>query len=626
MCGILGAFNVNANLLDSLLNATNCLEHRGPDHSGHWYSENDSVFLGHRRLSILDLSAAGNQPMRSNSGRYIIVFNGEIYNHLELRAEMGSASWRGHSDTETILRGFESWGITETLRKADGMFAIGIWDSVEKNLYLTRDRIGEKPLYYGWINDKFIFSSELKSFSEIPEFNNEICKKALAFYLKHGYIPSPYSIYEKIYKVKPGHLHTLNSGTETKDQLPSQTYWSIEEKLSINNHNSEKLSEDGYIKRLDELIRASVNRQLLSDVAVGAFLSGGIDSSLIVSVMQSITSRPVNTFTIGFEDSSYNEAHHAREVANYLGTSHTELYLDEKTTLDTIPKIAEMYDEPFADPSAIPTYLVSKLAKQNVTVALSGDAGDELFGGYTRYQKALKKWKMLNNIPGSLRQLISKSDLLSVIYGDRYTSLSKAIESTNLIEYYHAMTSKTDEHIFTCQNTESYGYNNKVDLDITNIDDLTLLTYIDMLFYLPDDILVKVDRAAMANSLETRVPLLSKDILDFALTLPVGVKLRGNSGKWILKQVLSKYLPNEMFTRPKQGFGVPIKDWLKGPLKEWCNDLLSEDLIKSHGLLDYTAIKKLKEEHFSGKYNREGQLWTILMFQNWYTRKFYRNT
>ncbi|PWS28191.1 asparagine synthase (glutamine-hydrolyzing) [Pedobacter yonginense] len=643
MCGIAGFLTRDRTQKDNaereLRNMGDAIKHRGPDDYGVWSDEDRGIGFSHRRLSILDLSIHGHQPMMSDSNRYVLIFNGEIYNHLELRTALERESiiqWKGHSDTETILKSVELIGIDETIKSLTGMFAIAIWDKEEELLYLVRDRMGEKPLFYGWQGNTFVFGSELKALRSHKSFKNEIDRNALASYFKYSYVPAPQSIYLGISKLVPGSILKVS----IKNQTPEITkYWDLKEIIALSQLEREQANDPiKLIEDLDSLLTDSIKKQMLSDVPLGAFLSGGIDSSTIVGIMQSQSSRPVKTFTIGFDEERYNEAEHAKAIANHLSTEHTELYVRADDALNVIPLLHEIYDEPFADSSQIPTYLVTKLAKQNVTVSLSGDAGDELFSGYNRYIMANSTWSKLDKLPLSLRKTLAKSinfispEAWNSIYkgvrnvvpkqyrmenfGDKIHKSSTVISSKNQEELYNRLiTQWPDNDCIVIGGLAQNEYKlNQFDND-SNIENMMAL---DLLTYLPDDILVKVDRAAMSNSLETRVPFLDHRVIEFAWKVPLAYKLREGKGKWLLRQVLYKYVPKELIERPKMGFGVPIDAWLRGPLRAWSEDLLNENQMIKDGFLNPKPIRLKWQEHLSGKRNWQHHLWTVLMFQAWY--------
>jgi len=645
MCGLtgfLGFENSNhVNFLETLKNMTSELIHRGPDDSGHWLDLESQIALGHQRLSILDLSSAGKQPMVSNSGDLVLVYNGEIYNHLSLRQKLNSQRkapvWKGHSDTETLLACFESWGIEETVKQSNGMFAFALWSKKTRSLTLGRDRFGEKPLYYGWQGEgksrSFLFGSELKSFKKHPSFVGKISKNSLALFSRLSCIPSPYTIYENINKLQPGKLLTIS----LNNPIPKiSSYWSLVEVAREGLKNPFHGSEKDAIKELDLLLKNSVEEQMLSDVPLGAFLSGGVDSSTIVALMQHLSPSKIKTFTIGFDEIGYNEALHAKEVASFLGTEHTELYVSSKKARDVIPKLPEIYDEPFSDPSQIPTFLVSQLAKKDVSVSLSGDGGDEIFGGYNRYIFTKNIWEKLSILPDPLRILLSRiisnippSLVNSTIaslglsnklpnFGNKLGKISKGLEKDNVDDLYFSLVSNWQEpQDLVRESVEPPMHINSKDFLSDDFNSVSSMMIKDSLTYLPDDILTKVDRASMSVSLESRVPFLNHNIFDFTSKLPLNFKLRGKETKWILRQVLYNYIPRELIERPKVGFAVPIDKWLRGDLREWAEDLFDEQKIKEDGFFNSKIISDKWNQHLSGKKNWDQQLWGVLMFQSW---------
>lgn len=622
MCGLAGYLSFN-NKNDSsdaqlvLQNMGRGIQRRGPDSSGTW-SDCYAGFV-HTRLAIVDLSDAGQQPMHSQCGRYVIAFNGEIYNHLELRqllANNSEISWRGHSDTETLLACFSEWGIDKTLQSCVGMFAIALWDKKENRLTLARDRVGEKPLYWGWQNDVLLFGSELKALKAHPSFNAEISRDALCLLLRHNYIPAPHTIYQGIHKLQPGHYLSVElSGNERKETL--HQYWSYEKVVQEGLANPFSGSPDQAVKHLESLIAQSINGQLISDVPLGAFLSGGIDSSLIVSIMQSLSSTPVKTFSIGFDDKKYDEAIFASEVASHLGTEHTEMYVSDKDILDVIPLLPEVYCEPFADSSQLPTYLVSKMARQHVTVALSGDAGDELFGGYTPYRFTPKYWNYARNIPLPIRKLASRYiDMLPV--NPKVKKLIECMAAQNPQLFYRNIISHwlNPEEVVKGSNEPSTAFNHSTSFP-DNGGYVDWMMSVDAQLYMADDILVKVDRAAMYNSLETRVPLLDHRVIEFAWQLPTTLKIRDGVGKWPLREILYKRVPKSMIERPKKGFSVPLASWLRGPLRDWAEHLISYHRLEDEGYFNAAAVRSCWSQHIQGKADYSRKLWSILMFQSW---------
>ena len=534
----------------------------------------------------------------------------------QLLANNSEISWRGHSDTETLLACFSEWGIDKTLQSCVGMFAIALWDKKENRLTLARDRVGEKPLYWGWQNDVLLFGSELKALKAHPSFNAEISRDALCLLLRHNYIPAPHTIYQGIHKLQPGHYLSVElSGNERKETL--HQYWSYEKVVQEGLANPFSDSPDQAVKHLESLIAQSINGQLISDVPLGAFLSGGIDSSLIVSIMQSLSSTPVKTFSIGFDDKKYDEAIFASEVASHLGTEHTEMYVSDKDILDVIPLLPEVYCEPFADSSQLPTYLVSKMARQHVTVALSGDAGDELFGGYTPYRFTPKYWNYARNIPLPIRKLASRYiDMLPV--NPKVKKLIECMAAQNPQLFYRNIISHwlNPEEVVKGSNEPSTAFNHSTSFP-DNGGYVDWMMSVDAQVYMADDILVKVDRAAMYNSLETRVPLLDHRVIEFAWQLPTTLKIRDGVGKWPLREILYKRVPKSMIERPKKGFSVPLASWLRGPLRDWAEHLISYHRLEDEGYFNAAAVRSCWSQHIQGKADYSRKLWSILMFQSW---------
>jgi asparagine synthase (glutamine-hydrolysing) len=641
MCGIAGYWDAKRTLehpLEVLHRMGATLVHRGPDDSGNFHDAGTGIGLAFRRLSILDLSAEGHQPMLSASGRYVIVFNGEIYNFEEIRTEVGSHDWRGHSDTEVMLEAFERWGVESAVQRFVGMFAFALWDRQERRLHLVRDRLGIKPLYYGLAGSAFVFASELKAIWQHPDFNAEIDRDALVLYMRHSYVPSPHCIYKGLHKLQPGCILTLDSEPATPQV---QRYWSAQQVARTGQLSPLQVSDAEAIEELHQLLLRTVKLRMIADVPLGAFLSGGVDSSTVVALMQAQSQRPVKTFTIGFHEEGYNEAKDAKRVAEHLRTDHTELYLNSKDALDVIPLLPAMYDEPFSDCSQIPTYLVSKLARRCVTVSLSGDGGDELFGGYNRYALTRKIWNSIKRFPlplrkaaasslravspgridaafRSLRPLIPKRFALSTP-GDKTHKLAALLPIKNpQALYYRALSHWRNPGEIVLDSNEPGTLRDSIDELSASFDIEEFMMLTDLLAYLPDDILTKVDRASMAVSLEARVPLLDHRVVEFAWRLPRKLKIRDGVGKWILRQILNKYVPQQLIERPKMGFGVPVDCWLRDPLRDWAEDLLSEKNLASHGFLNVVPIRKKWREHLSGDRNWQYLLWDVLVFQDWF--------
>lgn len=640
MCGFAGILGCDART-EVALSMAAAIINRGPDDGGVWADVEASIALAHRRLSVVDLSPAGHQPMASASDRYVIVFNGEIYNHLDMRAELGksgaSFQWRGHSDTETLLAGIDVWGFEATLKRSIGMFAIALWDKQTRVLTLARDRMGEKPLYFGWQGSgehrSFLFGSELKALKRHPAFAASIDRDALCLLMRHNYIPAPYSVYQGISKLEPGCLLTVSlEQTETK----IWKYWDTLAIASAGTKDQFTGSANEAVDALERLAKDAVRQQMMADVPLGAFLSGGIDSSTVVALMQTQSARPVKTFTIGFNEEGYNEAQHAKVVARHLGTEHTELYVTSQQAMDVIPRLPSLYCEPFADSSQIPTFLVSQLARQHVTVSLSGDAGDELFCGYNRYQMTNDLWRKISRVPSPLRVLAAKgvttiapkkwdriarfipgaSRYASV--GDKLHKGAGVLASRTVDELYLGMVSHlSDPSTWVIGGKEPLTRLTGEHAALNGLDPVERMMALDAVSYLPDDILVKVDRAAMGVSLESRVPFLDHRVVEFAWSLPLEYKLRDGQTKWPLRQVLYRYVPRELIDRPKMGFGIPLHDWLCGPLREWAEELLGEERLRREGFFHPEPIRQKWMEHLSGQRNWAALLWNVLMFQAW---------
>lgn len=620
------------------------VEHRGPDAECIWLNEFEGIALGHRRLAIVDLSSSGLQPMHSASGRWVLAFNGEIYNHHQLRAELNrsaySTKWRGHSDTETLLAGFEAWGISATIKKCVGMFAMAVWCRQTQSLSLVRDRLGEKPLYYGWqgqgSKSVFLFGSELKALRAHPSFTAEIDHQALSSFMQNMVVAGTLSIYKGILKVPPGTILTLSRQNPT---LVESRYWSVEQVAAEGVANRFVGSAFQAVDALEALLKDAVAQQMMADVPLGAFLSGGVDSSTIVALMQAQSARPVKTFSIGFNEQDYNEAEYAKAVGSHLGTDHTELYVTAQQAMDVIPRLPRLYDEPFADSSQIPTFLVSQMTGQHVKVALSGDAGDELFSGYNRYELTASLWSKLASVPKPFRQMAAwgltriAPDTLNrwasntplakrwANLGDKLHKGAGVMGAASVSKLYQGMVALGWPQPSSLVRGLGSDANALQMPDLPGLSDVERMMVFDLINYLPDDILTKVDRAAMGVSLETRVPFLDHRVVEFAWRLPMNYKLRPENGrfvsKWALRQVLYRHVPQVLIERPKVGFGVPLEHWLRGPLRDWAEDLLSETRIKRDGFLNPSPVRQRWHEHLSGKRNWQHSVWCVLMFQAW---------
>lgn len=617
------------------------LRHRGPDDEGVWVDASAGIALGHRRLAILDLSPHGHQPMRSNDGRYVLAFNGEIYNHRQLRAELPpDTPWRGRSDTEVLLVGLATWGVARTLARLNGMFAFALWDRRDRTLVLARDRLGEKPLYYGWVAGQLLFGSELKALRAHPDWSEDLDRDTLALFLRHNYVPAPHSIYRGIRKLRPGTFLTLSAD---RPEPAAATFWSAAEAAERGLREPFEGSRDEALATLEGLLRDAVGLRMEADVGLGAFLSGGIDSSLVVALMQAQASRPVRTFSIGFHETSYDEAPYARAIARHLGTAHTEHYVAPAEALAVIPQLPQLWDEPFADSSQIPTHLVAALARRHVTVCLSGDGGDELFAGYNRYLWAARTWRAIRWVPMPVRRAAGRT--IQAIDPDAWNRLLRplaghlpgllAIHNPGDRLHKAAETLLADSPAGLYQQFISH-WKRPAELVIGAREPATALTdpgqwpavggftqlmmYLDSTGYLPDDILVKVDRASMAIGLEARVPLLDHRLYEFAWRLPLGWKLAGATGKLPLREILGRHVPARLFERPKMGFGVPIEHWLRGPLRDWAEALLDETRLRQAGHLRPEPIRRRWDEHLRGLRNWHYYLWDVLMFQAWLER------
>jgi asparagine synthase (glutamine-hydrolysing) len=617
------------------------LVHRGPDRSGVWCDLEAGVALAFRRLAIIDLSPQGDQPMVSADGRRVIVFNGEIFNHLELRTELDARHaverWRGRSDTEVLLEGMGAWGLEGALEHIEGQFAFALWDRAERTLHLARDRFGEKPLYWGWAGADFVFGSELKALRRHPKFDREIDASALAAYVRFGYTPSPTSIYRHVRKLAPGFRLSLSPQAFVSRAPQVSPYWSLAQTADEARAEPFEGDEEAAGEALDALLRETVRSRMISDVPLGALLSGGIDSSLVSALMQAEADRPIKTFTIGSWDRGLNEADHAKAVARALGTEHTELYVGPQEALEVIPQIPGIWDEPFADSSQIPTVLVSRLARRNVTVALSGDGGDELFGGYNRYTWGARLWRRLGGVPRPARAAAARAlralspegwsrfaqglgplaphEFRHGRAGEKIHKLSQALSADGEGGFHRALVSLWGDPSEALAVAARETAPDAPALDGAGFAERAML--LDAQAYLPDDILVKVDRASMSTSLETRTPFLDREVFRFAWRLPLAMKIGEGRGKRVLRRVLARYLPQALFERPKQGFAVPISDWLRGELRDWGEALLEETRLKDEGLFDAGVVRQVWSEHQSGRRNWDARLWTLLMFQAW---------
>jgi len=666
MCGLAGYFGIphRQGAAETIRAMSDAIAERGPDDAGMWNDDAAGLALGHRRLAVVDLSEAGHQPMCSHSGRWVIAFNGEIYNHLALRTtlelEGAAPAWRGHSDTETLLAGIEHWGVADTLRRCAGMFAMALWDRESRALSLARDRLGEKPLYYGWLGRgsgrALVFGSELKALRAYPGFDAAVCREALVQYLRFMYVPAPRTIYQGIFKLEPGCLLTVQ-GQPPLDAPPSplrpgdvycsvslRRWWSLAEVVEAGARNP-VTDETEALRVLEQTLSEAVRLQSLADVPLGAFLSGGVDSSTIVALMQRQSSRAVRTFTIGFDEAGFDESPHALAVARHLGTEHHEMRVTAPMAREVIPKLPYIYDEPFADSSQIPTHLVCQAARQHVTVALSGDAGDELFGGYNRYFWGPRIWNKVAWLPMPARQVMGKlltslptgawdamgkplglasgTDGVSRL-GDKLHKLGARMQTVrSMDDLYRSLVSEWHDPASLVRRADD----NPLLEPASGLNDLLpalgmgqaplRMMYRDAMTYLPDDILCKVDRAAMACSLETRVPFLDHRVVEVAWRLPLHMKLRGNVGKWALRQVLYKHVPRELIERPKAGFAIPVGQWLCGPLRDWAEDLLAERRLQEEGYFEPAPVRRAWSEHLTGQRDHTHRLWSVLMFQAW---------
>jgi len=621
---------------------TDALMHRGPDDVGVWTDAKAGMALGHRRLSIQDLSREGHQPMTSACGRFLMSYNGEIYNFKELRKQLEDhgVEFRGHSDTEVLLGAIAEWGLEKTLKQIIGMFAIALWDREKESLTLIRDPVGKKPLYYGWCHNTFLFGSELKALRTHPEFERTIDPDALGLFIKYSWVPAPYCIYKGIRKLSPGHLVTIHSQSTLENTVPHR-YWSARTVAENGEQNPFTGSLEDATEHLERLLQKAISCRMIADVSLGALLSGGLDSTMVVSMMQSMSNRPIKTFSIGFWESQYNEAQHANDIARHLGTDHTELYISPKDAQAVIPELPKIYDEPFADSSQIPTVLLSKLARQDVQVALSGDGGDELFAGYTKYPECLKRWETWGKRPLWSRRRMAQAmtsigqagwDLFGTSGNSQTGEIPKwqkffgriekksrwisAASPVDLVARRHARCQRVQDFVQHAEDVNSLLTNSK---DWATVSDpIQGMMHLDFVTFLTDDILVKVDRASMSVSLEVRCPLLDTRLVEFAWSLPLSMRLNGHKGKIVLRKVLERYVPPKLTERPKKGFAVPVSEWIKGPLRDWAEHLLNETRLREQGLLTPKTVHGVWQQHLSGWQDHDTLLWSLLMFQAWH--------
>jgi asparagine synthase (glutamine-hydrolysing) len=639
MCGIAGVI-ASASSRDQLernaIAMADSLAYRGPDDHGIWSDAEAGLALTHRRLSIVDLSPAGHQPMVSADGRFIITYNGEIYNFQDLRPDLEArgTKFRGHSDTEVMLEAFAVYGVEATVKRLIGMFTIGVWDRRERTLTLVRDRLGIKPLYWANFSGLFLFGSELKALRAHPGWTPRINRSAVAAFMRHNYIPAPHTIYEGVHKLEPGTILTLPWNGEPK----IERFWDARAIAHAGLADPLLADDSELTDRLEALLRDAVSRRMVADVPVGAFLSGGIDSSTVAALMKAANAGPVRTYTIGFELPGFDEAVHSAAVARHLGTDHTELTVTAKDALNVIPQLPNMYDEPFADSSQIPTYLVSAMTRRHVTVALSGDGGDELFAGYNRYQLTTRLWRSFALLPGPMRRALA--GMLTAVSADRWTQMlsiapagmrppqigdklhkfAAVLCAEGDTDLYRRLVTHWDPWRVVPGAAEAKGvlWDSKIERDFPDL--LERMQFLDLVTYLPDDILTKVDRASMAVALEARVPLIDHRVVEFAWRLPRAVKIRGGVSKWLLRQVLYRHVPKALVERPKMGFGIPLGDWLRGPLRGWADDLLAESRLRQAGLLDAARVRQIWDAHLNGRRNHEYMLWNVLMLEAWRDR------
>jgi asparagine synthase (glutamine-hydrolysing) len=648
VCGIAGFLatkrdRTREDLTETVRNMAEALIHRGPNDEGVWVDETSGIALGHRRLSVVDLSAHGHQPMLSPTGRFLLDYNGEVYNTDELRRELVAQGviFRGHSDTEVLAAAIEVWGLERALAAVNGMFAFALWDRKTKELHLCRDRLGEKPLYYASTRSAFVFASELKAMRRFPGLECRVDRRALALYLRHNCIPSPYSIYEGVSKLRPGTVVTVAQAGGRVVEAKPIPYWSARDAAEAGIRQPLQGSTEELTDELERLLSVAVSARMEADVPLGAFLSGGIDSSVVVALMQRHTTGSVKTFTIGFEDRTYDESADAAAIAHHLRTDHTDAVVSPRAALDVIPKLPTIYDEPFADSSQIPTFLVSELARCDVTVALSGDGGDELFAGYNRYVWSPAIWARARQVPQPIRRLAARGleklapatwDTLFARVGSRLPrrmnvripaakaqKLAEVLPARSLEEMYLRLVSHWEDPEVLVgpvgePPTAVTDRRQWADVD----DPVAWMMHLDLVTYLPDDILAKVDRAAMAVSLETRLPMLDHRLVEFAWQIPLEMKIADGVPKWILRRVLERHVPRQLFDRPKMGFGLPLGQWLRGPLRAWAENLLEPSRLRAEGFFDDAVVRRVWDRHLCGDRNLEDELWDVLMFQAWY--------
>jgi asparagine synthase (glutamine-hydrolysing) len=649
VCGIAGILDPSASTSADRLGAlastmASSIEHRGPDDSGLWVDADAGVAFGHRRLAVIDLGRGGAQPMVSSGGRWVLAYNGEIYNYPEVRDRLERAGmlFRSSSDTEVLLAAVERWGVDRALDACEGMFAAALWDRRDRELHLLRDRFGEKPLYYGWVGKLFAFGSELKALCALPGFDAELNRRAVTSYLRHNCVPAPDTIWHAVRKLVPGHVVTLQ--TPTKGVLPEQRcYWSAADAVARARGHQLTGSDSEMTDHLEKALSDAVAARMVADVPVGAFLSGGIDSSTIVALMQQHASGPVRTFTVGFEDRSFDESSEAAAVAAHLGTDHTAVHVGDAEAIEVIPHLADIWDEPFADVSQIPTYLVSRVARRDVTVSLSGDGGDELFAGYNRHAWLDRVWGRAAVVPAGARRtagsalgsippaVIERAARATRILpagwqvrnpSTKVAKLARVLTASDPEDAYRALTTHWDDatSLVLGNDDRREVADGRRASPVSDGGITELMLWSDLVGYLPDDILAKLDRAAMAVSLETRVPFLDRGILDLAWRLPLDAKLRGGQTKWLLRQVLDRHVPAALVERPKMGFGLPIGPWLRGVLAPWAEHLLDERRLRDQGLLDPVPIRRAWDLHRAGRRDLGYELWDVLVLQSWMDR------